>query len=99
MPSLRTTLTLDADVVKLLEEEIHRARKPLKQVVNDAIRRGLSPRSASRPARRYKVEPFATTLAPGLDRNRLNALVDELEDYAVVAKIPKPMRAAERRGK
>src|SRR5687767_12811747 len=61
---MRTTLTLDADVVKLLEEEVHRARKPFKQVVNDAIRRGLSPRSASRPTRRYKVEPFATTLAP-----------------------------------
>jgi hypothetical protein len=45
---MRTTLTLDPDVAQLLEEEAHRRRLPWKQVVNDAIRRGLA---ASRPPR------------------------------------------------
>lgn len=38
----RTTLTLDPDVVRLIEEEVHRLRKPFKHVVNDALRRGLA---------------------------------------------------------
>lgn len=83
---MRTTLTLDADVVKLLEEEVHRRRKPYKQVVNDAIRRGLSPGGARRASKRYRVTPHDARLLPGLDRIGFNRLADELEDAAVLAK-------------
>jgi hypothetical protein len=34
---MRTTLTLDGDVVALLREEAHRSKRPFKQVVNQAI--------------------------------------------------------------
>ena len=91
MPSMRTTLTLDPDVVKLLEEEVHRQRKPYKQVVNDAIRRGLAPRDSRRPARRYRVVPHEAQLLPGLDRAGFNRMADEIEDAAVLEK-----RAGER---
>lgn len=83
---MRTTLTLDPDVVKLLEEEAHRQRKPYKQVVNDAIRRGLAPRTGKRPSKRYRVVPHDATLRSGLDRFAFNRLADELEDAAVFAK-------------
>jgi len=77
---MRTTLTLDADVAKLLREEVHRQRRPLKQVVNDALRRALAPRGpSSRPAH-YRVEVHESSLQPGLDRGKLNALADEHED-------------------
>ena len=77
---MRTTLTLDPDVARLVEAEVHRARKPMKQIVNDALRRGLS--GGSRPARRkpYRLQPHVASLLPGIDRTRLNALADELED-------------------
>jgi hypothetical protein len=84
MTDMRTTLTLDPDVVKLIEEEVHRRRKPYKQVVNDAIRRGLSPRPGRRPAKRYRVVPHEAHLLAGLDRVGFNRLADELEDVAVV---------------
>ena len=93
---MRTTLTLDADVVKLLEDEVHRARKPFKQVVNDALRRGLSPTAGPRRATSYRVRPHVAKLLPGLDRSRLNALADELEDSAVLGKRG-ASRGAERR--
>lgn len=96
---MRTTLTLDPDVVKLLEDEVHRVRRPFKQVVNDALRRGLSPRQALPVAVRYRVSPHAARFSPGLDRSRLNALADELEDNAVIGKASRPSRAAERRSK
>ncbi len=81
---MRTTLTLDPDVARMLEDEVHRVRKPLKQVVNDALRRGLAPASQSRPRKPYRVQTHTARLLPGLDRGRLNALADELEDNAVV---------------
>ena len=81
---MRTTLTLDPDVARMIEEEVHRVRKPLKQVVNEALRRGLTS-SAGRPAPKpYRVRVHRTVLRPGLDRGRLNALADELEDVAVL---------------
>ncbi len=96
---MRTTLTLDPDVVKLLEDEVHRTRKPFKQVVNDAVRRGLAPRPAERVTARYRVRPHAATFLAGLDRSRLNALVDELEDATIISRWIRGTRAAERRPK
>lgn len=83
---MRTTLTLDPDVARLLEEEAARQRKPFKQVVNEAIRRGLAPRAEVGRARRYRVRPHETSLRPGIDAIALNKLADELEDDAVLAK-------------
>ena len=84
---MRTTLTLDPDVARMLEEEAHRQRKPFKQVVNDAIRRGLAPRAAARKTPRYRVRPHKTSLRPGIDAGSLNKLVDELEDESIVARL------------
>jgi hypothetical protein len=83
---MRTTLTLDPDVARMIEEEVHRARKPFKQVVNELLRRGLEPRTRKRDTKPYQVTPHAARLLPGIDRGRLNALADELEDHAVFAK-------------
>lgn len=83
---MRTTLTLDPDVARLLKEEAHRQRKPFKQVVNEAIRRGLASGPAPKSTRPFRVRPHKTTLRPGVDPAGLNRLVDELEDEAVVDK-------------
>ena len=40
MPLMRTTLTIDPDVERLLQHEIRRTGKSLKAVVNDALRLG-----------------------------------------------------------
>lgn len=86
---MRTTLTLDPDVARLLQEEARRQRRPFKDVVNEAIRRGLAPMSSARTAGRFRVRPHKTTLRPGIDAAALNRLVDELEDEAVAGKLPR----------
>ena len=91
---MRTTLTLDPDVVRMLEAEVHRVRKPLKRVVNDALRRGQSAPGARVPKERYRVRPHAARLRPGIDAGRLNALADEIEDAALVS--PATRRGARR---
>jgi hypothetical protein len=81
MSYMRTTLTLDSDVARLIEEAVHRERRPTKQIVNDALRRGLAPEK-----RRVRValSPHESTIRPGLDVARLNQLADELEDEALL---------------
>jgi len=80
---MRTTLTLDPDVARLLEEEVHRSRKSLKSVVNEALRRGLSGGAVARKLPKYRVSPHVAALRPGFDRAAFNSLADELKDAAV----------------
>ena len=65
MLGMRTTLTLDPDVVRLLEAAAHRSRKSFKELVNDALRRGLGPASKRSPRKRYRVKPHAARLVAG----------------------------------
>jgi hypothetical protein len=78
-------LTLEPDVARLIEDAAAEQRKPIKQIVNEALRRGLLPRDARRPARRFRVNPHRTRLQPGVDGDSFNQLADELEDDAVAA--------------
>jgi hypothetical protein len=84
---MRTTLTLDPDVARLLEEEAHRQRKTFKQVVNEAIRRGLAPAPTAKQVKAFRVKPHRTRMRPGIDAASFNKLADELEDDAVVARL------------
>ena len=79
MPSMRTTLTLDPDVAERLASEARRTGKSLKALVNDAIRLGLGLTGKQPKAARFVVEPHAFGLRPGLDPDRMNQLIDELE--------------------
>ncbi len=82
MLSMRTTLTLDDDVARLLQETAHRTRSSVKQIVNTALRAALSPPAADRESFREHVHH--AELAPGLDLAGFNKLADELEDEAII---------------
>ncbi len=79
MQAMRTTLTIDADVEQLLQREMRRTNRSMKAVVNDALRAVLGTRGKPARLSRYKVEPHAFGFKPGVDADRLNQLVDELE--------------------
>jgi hypothetical protein len=79
---MRTTLTLDPDVARLLEDAVHRERRPMKQVVNDALRRALTAPSPHRDT--FRVGVHESGLRPGLDLTGFNRLADELEDEAII---------------
>jgi len=76
---MRTTLTLEDDVARLVREAAHRERRSTKEVVNAAIRRALSPSGVGRKQLVYKVVTHPTKLLPGLDPAKMNQLVDEIE--------------------
>lgn len=76
---MRTTLTLDPDVAERLAGEVRRTGKSLKAAVNDALRLGLGLAGKRPRGARFVVQPHAFGLRPGVDPDRLNQLVDELE--------------------
>ena len=75
---MRTTLTLDNDIAESLKERARLLDVPFKQVVNDMLRRGMSPVIRETPAE-YRVTPNHSGLAPGIDPLKLNQLNDQLE--------------------
>ena len=76
---MRTTLTLDDDLADALKERARLLELPFKQVVNDVIRRGLSPGGGGADLPPYRVAPHHGSFAPGVDPLRLNQLNDLLE--------------------
>jgi len=79
---MRTTLTLDDDVAEKLREQARLQDRSFKQVVNDALRRGMSPEIREDPGPKYRVEPNHSALVPGIDPTKLNQINDQLEAEA-----------------
>ena len=83
---MRTTVTLDRDVNRLLKEEMHRTRKSFKETVNSAIRTGLARKPAARRPL-FVVKPQPLGMHPAIDPASFNRLADDLEVDAVVEKM------------
>ena len=84
MIRMRTTLTLDPDVARLLREQMRREHRPFKEVVNAALRQALAPGGAGTSREPYQVTPHEARLVPGYDLRAFNRLADELEDAAIL---------------
>ncbi len=82
---MRTTLTLDDDVVALLDRRAKLTGLPFKQVVNEAIRSGLQPRAEGRVD--IVVPTFELHLRPGIDLDRARHLAAALEDEEAVRRL------------
>ena len=82
---MRITLTLDEDLADVLKQRAKLLDIPFKQVVNDALRRGLAPEvPEDRPV--FRVRPLRGGFRPGIDPLKLNQLNDELEVQAFLEK-------------
>lgn len=82
---MRTTVTLDADVEALVKSAMRDRDASFKQVLNEALRRGLIAPAAKPPA------PFVQITfdcgRPLVDLTKAGALADELDDMALVGKL------------
>ena len=74
---MRTTLTLDPDVARKLKARVA-AEKLSLEVVNRALRIGLNAPQRP-PEKRFRVEPHSCQFKPGIDPDKMNQLLDELE--------------------
>ena len=77
---MRTTLTLDNDVADYLKAQVRLQGCSFKQVVNDTLRRGMSPESTEAPRPKFRVRPNHGGFAPGVDPLRLKEMMYEEDD-------------------
>lgn len=84
---MRTTVTLDRDVERLLRETMQRTRRSFKETLNAAIRQslgGTTPRTRIAP---FVVQACPMGLRAGIDPTGFNKLVDDLEADAFPEKL------------
>jgi len=79
--AMRTTLTLEPDIVERLKQEAALGKQSFKALVNNALRRGLGlqPPKRSKP---YRITPHSSAFLPGVDPTKLNQLADDFEAVA-----------------
>jgi hypothetical protein len=75
---MRTTLTIEPDVAQQIRRRMSQKKLPLKSVVNEALRAGLSSVEKEKKVR-FVVEPHSCKLRAGIDMDKLNQLADEME--------------------
>jgi hypothetical protein len=93
--SMRTTVTLDPDVVELLRQATYGSQQNFKEALNDGLRRGLAHLAAP------VVTPFIIKARPmglraGIDPVRLHDFADELEAEAFAATTQELRRVTKR---
>jgi Ribbon-helix-helix protein, copG family len=77
---MRTTLTLDDDVAAKLKAEARRAGRPFREVVNDALRRGLASRRVTGKRQDFKITARGLgNLKPGLSLDNVAELIERVE--------------------
>jgi len=75
---MRTTVTLDRDVERLLKDEAHARGKSFKVTLNNAVREAFQ--TKKNPSRKpFVVKARPLGLRPGMDPTRLSELADEME--------------------
>jgi Ribbon-helix-helix protein, copG family len=78
---VRTTLSLDDDVARQLDQESRRTGASFKEVVNRLLRLGLM--ASKQPAKKpFVVSPRKLGLPPGLAYDNIEELLDALEGPA-----------------
>ena len=77
---MRTTLTIDDDVMTRLKQLAARRCVPLRTVVNDVLRTGLDAAESPPASRPYRTRTRSLGHLPGIDPTKLGQVSDELDD-------------------
>lgn len=76
---MRTTLTIDDDVAKLVDQEVRQTGETFKGTVNRLLRQGLMAARERQTERLFEVTPFRLGLRPGLSLDCIGELLEEAE--------------------
>ena len=83
---MRTTLTLEDHLAAQLQAAARKRKLPFKQIVNDALRKGLASLDEPRKTKPFRIKPVSMGVKPGIDYDKLNQLLDEMEAEHTVSK-------------
>jgi hypothetical protein len=83
---VRTTVTLDPDVEKMLQSAIRERGVSFKQALNEAIRAGLTRGRRPQPAR-FAQKSYHLGAAPDFRWDKALAMADAIEDEEITRKM------------
>jgi hypothetical protein len=83
---MRTTVTLDPDVVAKLKEEMRKKDISFKEALNSSVRRGLG-RDEAKPQPYRLPPPQRMGARPGVNLDKALQLAGELEDAETIRKL------------
>lgn len=77
--SIRTTVTLDDDVMVRVKEEAAKKGIAFKEALNELVRRGVAASEVTGKPRKLSIEPLSLELRPGLSLDSISGLLDLVE--------------------
>lgn len=77
---MRITLTIDDELTEQIRELAHSHGQSQKSVINGLLREGLKIRQRGARGETYRNKSYKLSLRPGFNPEKLNQLVDQLED-------------------
>jgi hypothetical protein len=76
---MRTTLSIDDDVLDRARAVASKLRTPFRRVVNEALRAGLRTVEAPATKRPYRTKPRKMSLRPGRSLDNVHELLAQIE--------------------
>ena len=76
---MRTTITLDDQLGRQLQDEMRRTGKGFKETINELLARGLARGGDKTKQNPFQVKPKSMGLRPGIDPSTLHDLDTDLE--------------------
>lgn len=76
---MRTTLTIDDDVLEKARSTAERTRRPFRAVINEALRAGLSSIAVPAVTARYHTKPHKMGLKAGRNLDNIQELLAQTE--------------------
>jgi hypothetical protein len=78
--NMRTTITLDEDTAAKLKAEMRRTGKPMKEALNDALRRAFAQKRQPTQTTPFRIQARDLgALKPGLNLDNVGELLEQLE--------------------
>ena len=77
--SIRTTITLEEDLVERVKQESRQRGVSFKDTVNNLLRLALSVEKVTGERKPFKIQPFNSTPVAGLDFDNIQELLDYAE--------------------
>ncbi|MGH9583774.1 MAG: CopG family transcriptional regulator [Bryobacteraceae bacterium] len=79
MSSIRTTVTLDEDVLERVKQESRSRGMSFRETLNDLLRTGLVAAEMQPPQRRLEIKPHHGGYYPGLNYDCTEVLIEHAE--------------------
>jgi hypothetical protein len=84
---MRTTLTIDDDLILDMRKKAHDTGSPFKKIVNVALRTGLQEMGKSRISKHYRCKTYSLGYPPRADLDHALDLAEYLESEEILRKL------------